>query len=116
MADSDNSMTSPHVTRSRLLTGTPNAMAAGQPRTFLGTHSGADPAVTVWREWQAAHEGTERLCHQQQRLERMLVETIGLPCATILLRNGKSVRVHSLEAVPRNARSRPRRRGNSYEG
>ncbi|PBB89733.1 hypothetical protein CK215_25950 [Mesorhizobium sp. WSM3864] len=101
MGDSDNSMTLARVTRSRLLPATPNS--GEQPRAVDGNHSGtdqsADPAVAVWREWQAAHDETEQLCLQQHRLERKLVETVGVPCATILLRDGERMTAHSLEAL-----------------
>ncbi|WP_292368910.1 hypothetical protein [Mesorhizobium sp.] len=68
-------------------------------RSVLATDLSADPAVAVWRKWQAAHEQTERLCRQQQNLERKLAETVGFPGATIRLRDGESVRLHSLRAV-----------------
>jgi hypothetical protein len=58
-----------------------------------------DPAVAIWRQWQDAHNLTERLCRQQQRLERTLLETVGFPCATIRLRDGESVTLHSLAAI-----------------
>ena len=61
MADSDNSTTLPSVIRRELFRAT------------------TDPAVAVWREWQAAHEETDRLSREQQRLERKLVEEVGFP-------------------------------------
>ncbi|RWL47246.1 MAG: hypothetical protein EOR60_09820 [Mesorhizobium sp.] len=93
MADSDNSMSLAHVTRSRLLPGTPTTTAGTQ------LTAGSDPAVAVWRDWQEAHFETERLCNEQQRLENKLIKTVGLPRATIHLRDGKSVTLHSLEAL-----------------
>ncbi|MDX8442902.1 hypothetical protein [Mesorhizobium australafricanum] len=103
MADSDNNMTLPFVTRRRVLAGTAIAMAGWQPKAFarndLEKDQAADPAVAVWRKFQAALEQTERLCLQQQRLERKLAETVGFPCATIRLRDGESVTLHSLRAL-----------------
>lgn len=68
-------------------------------RRDLEIDQSADPAVAVWRNWQDAYEQTERLCRQQQRLERKLAETIGFPCATIRLSHGEIVTLHSLEAL-----------------
>ncbi|WP_292064660.1 hypothetical protein [Mesorhizobium sp.] len=103
MADSDNTMTLPFVTRRRVVAGTAIAMVGWQPRAFasndLEKDQSADPAVAVWRKWQAAREETERLCRQQQNLERKLAEMVGFPCATIRLRDGRSVRLHSLKAI-----------------
>ncbi|MER9925750.1 hypothetical protein NKJ84_23090 [Mesorhizobium sp. M0048] len=61
MADSDNSTSLPSVIRRRLFRAT------------------TDAAVEVWREWQAAHEETDRLSREQQRLERKLVDEVGFP-------------------------------------
>ncbi|RWI50096.1 MAG: hypothetical protein EOR16_31080 [Mesorhizobium sp.] len=41
---------------------------------------------------------TERLCREQQSLERKLAETLGFPSATILS-NGESVTLHSLKEI-----------------
>ncbi|MDX8481467.1 hypothetical protein RFN28_23825 [Mesorhizobium sp. VK24D] len=103
MGDSDNTTTLPRVTRGRLLAATTNAKARRQPRAFACDESeidqSADPAVAVWCKWKAAHHQTEQLCRQQQRLERQLVERVGFPCATIRLRDGESVTLHSLKAI-----------------
>ncbi|MDX8495348.1 hypothetical protein RFN29_27700, partial [Mesorhizobium sp. VK22B] len=103
MADSDNTTTLPIVTRRRLFAGTAIAMAAWQPKAFacndLEKDRSVDPAVAVWRKFQAARDQTERLCRQQQRLERKLAETVGFPCATIRLHDGESVRLHSLKSI-----------------
>ncbi|TJW39667.1 MAG: hypothetical protein E5W83_30370 [Mesorhizobium sp.] len=103
MANSDDTTTRPLVTRRRVLAGTAIAIAGYLPKAFarndLGTDLSADPAVTVWRKWQSAHKQTERLCRQQQRLERKLAETIGFPSATIQLSDGKRVTLHSLGAL-----------------
>ncbi|TGS64972.1 hypothetical protein EN817_25330 [Mesorhizobium sp. M3A.F.Ca.ET.174.01.1.1] len=103
MADSDNTTTLPRVTRRGVLAITANAKEGRQPKKLVGDHAeavqSADPAVAAWREWLIAHKEVERLCHQQQRLERNLVETIGFPCATIPLHDGTSVRLHSIQAL-----------------
>ncbi|WP_292060853.1 hypothetical protein [Mesorhizobium sp.] len=103
MGDSDNTTTLPFVTRRRVLAGTAIAIAGWQRKAFasndLEKDQSADPAVAVWRKWQAAHEETERLCRQQQNLERKLAEIVGFPCATIRLCDGRSVRLHSLKAI-----------------
>ncbi|WP_292156287.1 hypothetical protein [Mesorhizobium sp.] len=103
MGDSDNITTLPRVTRGSLLAGTTNAKVGRQARAFASSDSetdrSIDPAVAIWREWQAAHGETVRLCRQQQRLERRLVETVGFPCATIRLRDGENVTLHSLQAL-----------------
>jgi len=59
----------------------------------------ADPAVAAWREWHAATEETERLSREQQRLERKLLETVGLPCVMMQLSEGRTVTPQSLEAL-----------------
>ncbi|WP_206075347.1 hypothetical protein [Mesorhizobium tamadayense] len=103
MGDSDNTTTLPLVTRRRVLAGTAIAMAGWPPKAFarsgLEKNQTADPAVAVWRKWKAAHDETDRLCRQQQRLERKLAESVGFPCATVLLRDGEGVTLHSLEAL-----------------
>ncbi|WP_292148456.1 hypothetical protein [Mesorhizobium sp.] len=101
MADSDNTTTLPLVTRRSILAGI--AFVGLQRKASAGNASekdfSADPAVAVWRKWQAAHEQVERLCREQQRLERKLAETVGFPCATIRLRDGERVTLRSIQAV-----------------
>ncbi len=103
MADSDNNTTLPFVTRRKVLAGTAIAMAASQATSFarsdLEGDDAIDPAVAVWRRWQPAWEETERLCNEQQRLEKVLIETVGFPCTTVKLSDGESVTVHSLGAL-----------------
>ncbi|MDX8510176.1 hypothetical protein [Mesorhizobium captivum] len=103
MADSDNTTTLPFVTRRRVLAGTAIAIAGSQRNAFarndLEKNQPTDPAVALWRKWKASHEQTERLCRQQQRLERKLVETVGFPSATIRLRDDRRVTLHSLKAL-----------------
>ncbi|TPK84890.1 hypothetical protein FJ936_13525 [Mesorhizobium sp. B2-4-13] len=81
MADSDNSTTLPSVIRRELFRAT------------------TDPAVAVWREWQAAHEETDRLCREQQRLERKLVEEVGFPKVMIRLSDDRTATPASHEAL-----------------
>ncbi|MGX5804295.1 hypothetical protein ACWGS9_24040 [Bradyrhizobium sp. Arg314] len=103
MADSDNTTPLSFVTRRRVLAGTAFAIAGWQRRAFASNNLekdlSADPAVALWRKWHDAHEQTERLCRQQQRLERKLAETVGFPSVTIRLSGGESVTLHSLEAL-----------------
>jgi hypothetical protein len=81
MTDSDNSTTLPSVIRREL---------------FCAT---TDPAVAVWREWQAAHEETDRLSREQQRLERTLVEEVGFPKVMIQLSYDRTATPASHEAL-----------------
>jgi hypothetical protein len=105
MADSDNSMTLPFVTRRRVLAGTVVATAAWtlEGNAFVGdagrTNVPPDPALALWSEWETAQKLTERLCRSQQRLETRLVESVGFPCVTVCLPEGEDVTVHSIEAI-----------------
>ncbi|MCH2396469.1 hypothetical protein [Oceanibaculum sp.] len=92
MADSDNTRVFPSVTRRMLLSGTAvatvvlpladaAALAAGAP----AEGSASDPALALWRDWQAAYLDTAALCRRQQRLETQLVEAIGFPYAEVYL-------------------------------
>ncbi|PWJ89538.1 hypothetical protein C8D77_107182 [Mesorhizobium loti] len=103
MADSDNSTTPPRITRRKMLAGTAIAIAGSERKAFavtdLETDLSTDPAIAAWRKWQAAHQQTERLCRQQQRLERKLAETVGFPCTTVRLRDGENVKLYSLAAL-----------------
>lgn len=62
--------------------GRATAITVSPPGTIACINSqrdpSADPAVAEWREWQDAHEETERSSREQQRLERQLLETVGL--------------------------------------
>jgi hypothetical protein len=58
-----------------------------------------DPALALWREWQTAHDVTERLCRKQQCLETRLVESFSVPCVTVRLPEGEDVAIHSIEAL-----------------
>ncbi|KRB31060.1 hypothetical protein ASD99_21525 [Mesorhizobium sp. Root695] len=103
MADSDNTTTSPLVTRRQLLAGTAITVAGwkrnGLDRNDFETGPTMDPSVAVWRQWRDSNILTEQLCHQQQRLERKLLDTVGFPCMNIRLRGGERVTLHSLAAL-----------------
>ncbi|TIX45341.1 MAG: hypothetical protein E5W81_07410 [Mesorhizobium sp.] len=113
MADSDNTTTLPYVTRRRMLAGTGvattvwmlegNASAADAG----GTSMPSDPALALWREWQATHKLAKRLCRRQQRLETRLAERVGFPCVTIRLPEGEEVTVHSIEVLNEVVGDRP---------
>ncbi|WP_206075258.1 hypothetical protein [Mesorhizobium tamadayense] len=103
MADSDHTTPLSFVTRRRVLGATAIAIA-GWDKNALASDAAtvsmpSDPAVAIWREWQDAHNLTERLCRQQQSLERRLAGTVGFPCATIRLSGGEHVTLHSLQAL-----------------
>jgi hypothetical protein len=105
MADSDNSMTLPFVTRRRVLAGgmiTSTALVLEKSAlagNAVATNMPPDPALALWREWDAAHNLNEQLCLRQQRLETRLVESVGFPCVTIRLPEAGEVTVHSIEAL-----------------
>lgn len=44
-----------------------------------GQGAGRDEALSLWRDWRAAHRATLLLCRAQQRLETRLAETVGFP-------------------------------------
>ncbi|WP_309085776.1 hypothetical protein [Chelativorans sp.] len=102
MADSDNTTTLPFVTRRRVLAGTaivPIVLAPSHGANANAVAESADPAVALWRRWDAAQKRTERLCRKQQRLETRLARTIGFPCAVVRIPGEDDVTVHSLEAL-----------------
>jgi len=106
MADSDNSMSLPVVTRRRLLAGTAVAtlvrpfQSKAQTAELRDGRGGPDPALSLWEEWKAAALRTETLCRKQQRLETELVRDVGFPRATIHLSgNGEKVAIFSLDAI-----------------
>jgi hypothetical protein len=105
MADSDNTMTLPFVTRRQVLAGgmitstalvLENSALAGNA---VATRMPPDPALTLWRAWETARKLTERLCRRQQRLETRVVESVGFPRATVHLPDDEDVTVHSIEAL-----------------
>lgn len=85
MADSDNSRTLSAVTRRRLLSTSATWLAAQVVDLRATDHSesdrfdGGDPALLLWQEWRDAHDQVEKFCRRQQRLETVLVTTIGFP-------------------------------------
>ena len=93
-------MTLSAVTRRKVLAGTAIAIVGSKEGAFgrntPNADRAADPAVSIWQEWRAAHDHTDYLCRKQQRLERKLVETVGVPCSTVLLLDGQSLTLHSL--------------------
>ncbi|MER8423282.1 hypothetical protein [Mesorhizobium sp. M1403] len=105
MADSDDNTTLPFVTRRQVLAGgmITSTTVMLENSAFAGNEAAMsmppDPALALWREWQTAHDLTERLCRRQQRLETRLVESVGLPCVTVRLTAGKDVTVHSIEEL-----------------
>ncbi|MER9420094.1 hypothetical protein NKI95_29815 [Mesorhizobium sp. M0306] len=105
MRDSDNTTTLPCVTRRRVLAGgmiTSTALVLEKSAlagNTAATNVFPDPALALWREWETAHELTERLCRRQQCLETRLVASLGFPCVTIHVPEGEEVTVHSMEAL-----------------
>ncbi len=92
MADAKGSTSPSNVTRRRLLAGAMTAALA--PPSIEKSASVTAPsmdrqarpydlALTLWREWRAAHRATGVLCRKQQRLETRLVKTIGFPRAIV---------------------------------
>ncbi len=103
MADSDNSMTLPCVTRRKLLAGSAIAVGALNSDAFarneIKRDAPFDPVVPLWHQWRGAHKLTERLRSQQQSLERQLAEIVGFPFATIHLSDGEPLAAYSREAI-----------------
>ncbi|MER8470446.1 hypothetical protein NKH23_13630 [Mesorhizobium sp. M1328] len=105
MADSDNTMTLPFVTRRQVLTGgmiTSTALILEKnalPGNVAATSMLSDPAMALWREWEMTRGSAERHCRRQQRLETKLVESVGFPRVTVRLPNGEDVTVHSIETL-----------------
>jgi hypothetical protein len=91
MADSDNSRTSPVVTRRRLLSTSAMWLAAQVGDVGAELYSeddqpdGRDPTLMLWQEWRAAHDQVEKLCRRQQRLESALIAAVGFPHVDIPL-------------------------------
>ncbi|MER9119833.1 hypothetical protein NKH93_24960 [Mesorhizobium sp. M0954] len=105
MADSDNSMTLPLVTRRQMLTGgmiTSTALMLEKnalPGDVAATSMPSDPSMALWREWEMTRESAERHCRRQQRLETKLVESVGFPRVKVRLPNGQDVTVHAIETL-----------------
>ncbi|TPI10327.1 hypothetical protein FJW06_23575 [Mesorhizobium sp. B4-1-3] len=93
MADSDNTTTLPLVTHRRAVVGMASAIARSIRNSFAGRDPNrrqqTGPAEALWWKWQDAYEEAQRLCRQQQCLERKLIETVGLPCASVQSSDGE---------------------------
>lgn len=89
MGDSDHTRIHASVTRRRALKVTGAGMMSVPFQVFgpaagVGdSSSGLDPALVLWRDWRTAHVHTDVICRQQQRLEAMLMRTIGFPSVEI---------------------------------
>ncbi|OLP55808.1 hypothetical protein BJF92_09265 [Rhizobium rhizosphaerae] len=85
MADSDSSRTLPSVTRRTLLQMATTTLAARvtamQPARDREDASACkqDPALVLWRDWQAANRKARALGRWQARLESRLVDAVGFP-------------------------------------
>ncbi|RCS22082.1 hypothetical protein DUT91_20425 [Phyllobacterium salinisoli] len=51
----------------------------------LTDNTTSDPAMALWRAWQAACLNTVALCQKQQRLETQLINSVGFPHAKVYL-------------------------------
>jgi hypothetical protein len=74
MADSINSTTASAITRRSLLGATGVLPFAAQGRA-----APSDPALALWHEWRANHRQVMRLTRAWQRLESVLVDSVGFP-------------------------------------
>lgn len=100
MDDSDNSTTFPIVTRRSALLSGVAALLDLTPNTSPRTEGKPpDPVIAVWREWQTSQRHIDQLTLRQQRLERILIERVGVPCVVLQLRTGGMVALHSLAEV-----------------
>ncbi len=111
MADSDHSMSFACVTRRMALGGgvvaaTGWALGGKAASRSVAIEDGAliaapDSALTLWQEWQAAHELAERLHLRQQELEVELAERVDCLCTVINLPDGEDVTICSKAALDR---------------
>ncbi|MBJ6133683.1 hypothetical protein JAU75_12620 [Ochrobactrum sp. Q0168] len=103
MADSDNSIRLPFVTRRKILAGTAIAVGAVASdilaRDMIKNEALSDPVLALWRQWQDAHLLMESHGSRLKSLERQLAETVDYAHAMIELTNGERVRVYSLTAI-----------------
>jgi hypothetical protein len=82
MADSDNTTTLPFVTRRRKRRIVVfNRAVPGGKGEARGASGGSDPAVAAARLWRDAQARSLALCRRQQRLETVLMRTVGSPLA-----------------------------------
>lgn len=79
MADSNNSRTLSSVTRRSLLKFASGTLAARSATYPAVAESEGDPALSLWRKWQAANQRAVTLGRRQARLERRLLEIAGRP-------------------------------------
>ncbi len=80
MADSEDSTTLPAISWRAILRGT-GALPSG--KTTGGAPS--DPALQLWRNWQANHTEVVALTRQWQRIEKKLIHSVGIPEVAIRL-------------------------------
>ena len=80
MADSEDSTTPPAVSWRAILRGTG---ALPSRKTTGGAPS--DPALQLWRNWQANHTQVVALTRQWQRIEKKLIHSVGIPEVAIRL-------------------------------
>ncbi|HEY8065810.1 MAG TPA: hypothetical protein VIF40_13955 [Methylosinus sp.] len=80
MADSEDSTTPPAISWRAILRGTgalpPAKKTGGAP---------SDPALQLWRNWQANHTQVVALTRQWQRIEKKLIHSVGIPEVAIRL-------------------------------
>ncbi len=103
MADSINSTTTPAFSRRSLLTG---AGALPLAATARAAHaSPQDPALALWRDWQANFQEVTQLVRKWQRLETRLFATSCSPRVSIRLSDrdgeGKNLVLFSPEDIER---------------
>ncbi|MDR6100481.1 hypothetical protein QE369_000659 [Agrobacterium larrymoorei] len=79
MADSDNSRTLPSSIQRNLFAVASNFLVAELEKNALDDAAVIDPALRVWHDWMSAFDEYARLTDVQQRLEKLLLQTIGLP-------------------------------------
>lgn len=91
MADSDHTRIHTAVTRRKALKTTAAGVlsvpfqATGVIANRGTNKASPDPALTLWREWLAAHAHTTALCRKQQCLEALLMHTVGFPHVEVAL-------------------------------
>lgn len=75
MADSDNTRTSPAVTRERLLAIAARSLPANDHPALASPSP--DAALSLWSAWDATYQRACRLGRRQQRLERDVIAIAG---------------------------------------
>lgn len=74
------------------------AAAARLLTSTLREEQDADPLILLWQEWRETFASSKRLCHEAQRLERELVETIGFPRVEVPLNDPERPPISVTEA------------------